>query len=92
MKNMDRPLSVGLVERLLGWLLPVKERTAAVGLGRVQVTVIAFFLLLMSPNPNSNPNPNPNQVTVIAFFLLLMSAYMASPTTGRSSASRCPNP
>ena len=48
MKNMDRPLSVGLVERLLGWLLPVKERTAAVGLGRVQVTVIAFFLLLMS--------------------------------------------
>ena len=79
MKNMDRPLSVGLVERLLGWLLPVKERTAAVGLGRVQVTVIAFFLLLMSPNPysNPNPNPNPNQVTVIAFFLLLMSAYMA---------------
>ena len=48
MKNMDRPLTVGLVERLMGWLLPVKERTAAVGLGRVQVTVIAFFLLLMS--------------------------------------------
>ncbi len=48
LKSMDRPLTVGLVERLLAWLLPVKERTAAVGLGRRQLTVIAFFLLLMS--------------------------------------------
>ena len=32
----------------MGWLLPAKERTAAVGLGRVQLEVVAFFLLLMS--------------------------------------------
>lgn len=47
-QHMDRPLTVGLVERLLGWLLPTKERTAAVGLGRRQLMVIATFLLLMS--------------------------------------------
>lgn len=47
-QHMDRPLTIGLVERLLGWLLPTKERTAAVGLGRRQLMVIAAFLLLMS--------------------------------------------
>ena len=45
---LERPLNVELIERLIRWLVPVRERAAAVGMGRRQVLVIAAFLLLMT--------------------------------------------
>ena len=44
---LERPLTIELVERLIMWLVPVRERAAAVGTGRRQVLVIAAFLVLM---------------------------------------------
>eukprot|EP00966_Prymnesium_polylepis_P160096 3700887-Prymnesium_polylepis.1 len=44
----DRPLTFELVERLLHWLVPLRERVAAVGLGRKQALVISAFLLAMT--------------------------------------------
>ena len=45
---LERPLTIELVERLIRWLVPLKERAAAVGIGRRQVLVIAAFLWLMT--------------------------------------------
>ena len=48
MYAIERPLNIELIERLIRWLVPVRERAAAVGMGRRQVLVIAAFLLLMT--------------------------------------------
>ena len=48
LSSMERPLTIELIERLMVWLVPFRERTAAVGLGRRQLIVIASFVLLMS--------------------------------------------
>ena len=44
----DRPLTIELIERMLQWLMPLRERVAAVGMGRRQVLVVAGFLLAMT--------------------------------------------
>ena len=44
---LERPLTIELIERLIQWLVPIRERAAAVGTGRRQVLVIGAFLLLM---------------------------------------------
>ena len=48
MYALERPLTIELIERLIRWLVPVRERAAAVGMGRRQVLVIAAFLLMMT--------------------------------------------
>ena len=48
MYALERPLTIELVERLIRWLVPARERAAAVGIGRRQVLVIACFLLIMT--------------------------------------------
>ena len=45
---LERPLTIELIERLIRWLVPVRERAAAVGMGRRQILLIAAFLLLMT--------------------------------------------
>ena len=45
---LERPLNVELVERLIRWLVPIRERAAAVGTGRRQVLLIGLFLLMMT--------------------------------------------
>ncbi len=45
---LERPLRMELVERLLCWLVPLRERASAVGFGRRQVLLIAAFLVLMT--------------------------------------------
>ena len=41
----DRPLTIELIERLLHWLVPLRERIAAVGLGRRQAMLPLFATL-----------------------------------------------
>jgi hypothetical protein len=45
---IERPLTIELTESLLRWLVPLRERAAAVGTGRRQIVVIATFILLMT--------------------------------------------
>ena len=57
LSSMERPLTIELIERLMVWLVPFRERTAAVGLGRRQLIVIASFVLLMSGCALALPRP-----------------------------------
>jgi len=45
---LERPLTIELVERLIRWLVPLRERAASVGMGRRQVLLISSFLLAMT--------------------------------------------
>jgi hypothetical protein len=44
----DRPLTFELMERLVRWLVPLRERAAAAGMGRRQVLLISAFIILMT--------------------------------------------
>jgi len=44
----ERPLTYELIERLIRWLVPLRERAAAAGMGRRQVLLIGAFLTLMT--------------------------------------------
>ena len=46
----ERPLNFELIERLIRWLVPIRERAAAAGMGRRQVLLIAVFISLMTAN------------------------------------------
>ena len=44
---LERPLTIEVIERLIRWLVPLRERAAAAGMGRRQVLLIGGFLFLM---------------------------------------------
>ena len=46
--STDRPLTFELMERLVRWLVPLRERAAAAGMGRRQVLLISAFIILMT--------------------------------------------
>ena len=97
LSSMERPLTIELIARLMVWLVPFRERTAAVGLGRRQLIVIASFVLLMSGCALALPLRAHGAVTTLRPRPPLPSlsplprsppATPPSPSTGASSATR----